>query len=141
MGLWKVETDLILLQKNEIVKIQSLLRASKARDDYKTLGKWQYSETKCGPLINQARTNYSHFSYFRDCSRNRIDFNHLRLQVLNWYTEEHVMIGKGLSCYKWKAKWSGYNFFQKNGVGINANVFILNLSYNQNLMQKELARR
>ena len=29
----------MFLQKNEIVKIQSLLRASKARDDYKALGK------------------------------------------------------------------------------------------------------
>lgn len=42
MGLVKVMTSLTLLQKNEIVKIQSLLRASKARDDYKTLGKWEY---------------------------------------------------------------------------------------------------
>uniref|UniRef100_A0A452RPI8 IQ motif containing GTPase activating protein 2 n=1 Tax=Ursus americanus TaxID=9643 RepID=A0A452RPI8_URSAM len=33
----KIMTGLILLQKNEIVKIQSLLRANKARDDYKTL--------------------------------------------------------------------------------------------------------
>uniref|UniRef100_A0A8C0LPU9 IQ motif containing GTPase activating protein 2 n=1 Tax=Canis lupus dingo TaxID=286419 RepID=A0A8C0LPU9_CANLU len=32
-----IMTGLILLQKNEIVKIQSLLRANKARDDYKTL--------------------------------------------------------------------------------------------------------
>lgn len=102
MRLWKVMTDLVLLQKNEIVKIQSLLRANRARDDYKTLGKWQYSETKCEPLTNQARTNYSHFSYFRDCSRNRIDFNRLRLWVLNWYTEERVVIGKELSYYKWK---------------------------------------
>lgn len=39
MGLWKIMTVRILLQKNEIVKIQSLLRANKARDDYKTLGK------------------------------------------------------------------------------------------------------
>uniref|UniRef100_A0A452RMD5 IQ motif containing GTPase activating protein 2 n=1 Tax=Ursus americanus TaxID=9643 RepID=A0A452RMD5_URSAM len=35
--LGKIMTGLILLQKNEIVKIQSLLRANKARDDYKTL--------------------------------------------------------------------------------------------------------
>uniref|UniRef100_A0A8C4PG20 IQ motif containing GTPase activating protein 2 n=1 Tax=Equus asinus asinus TaxID=83772 RepID=A0A8C4PG20_EQUAS len=37
MGLWKVMAGHILLQNNEIVKIQSLLRANKARDDYKTL--------------------------------------------------------------------------------------------------------
>uniref|UniRef100_A0A452RMS9 IQ motif containing GTPase activating protein 2 n=1 Tax=Ursus americanus TaxID=9643 RepID=A0A452RMS9_URSAM len=37
MSLGKIMTGLILLQKNEIVKIQSLLRANKARDDYKTL--------------------------------------------------------------------------------------------------------
>lgn len=40
MELWEVVTGHLLLQNNEIVKIQSLLRASKARDDYKTLGKW-----------------------------------------------------------------------------------------------------
>lgn len=39
----------ILLQNNEIVKIQSLLRANKARDDYKTLGEWERSETRYGP--------------------------------------------------------------------------------------------
>lgn len=70
MGLWKAMTGLILLQKSEIVKIQSLLRASKARDDYKTLGKWEYPETKYGSLISQGRTNYFQLSHFRDCSKN-----------------------------------------------------------------------
>lgn len=59
MDLGKIMTGLILLQKNEIVKIQSLLRANKARDDYKTLGKWKYrsSSTNDGVLPNKPITS------------------------------------------------------------------------------------
>lgn len=88
-------TGLILLQNNEIVKIQSLLRASKARDDYKTLGKWEYPETKYGSLLSQSRTGYCQLSHFRDCSKARGAHGVQRV----WVTVSHRL------CTIYKGTW------------------------------------
>lgn len=55
-------------------------------------------------------------------------------ELVHWDELFPIISGRG--------KWSGCNFFfRKNGVGINADIFILNLSWNPEYNAEELARR
>ena len=104
--LWEVVTGHLLLQNNEIVKIQSLLRASKARDDYKTLGKWSILKQR----IPYKPSKHKLFPSDHVSGRTLLpaDFDHLR--------SEHVMTGNGPFYQSGMVKGSRWNFFfKKNG--------------------------
>lgn len=88
--LWEVVTGRLLLQNNEIVKIQSLLRASKARDDYKTLGKWGVLKQRVPYTPSEHKLLPS--DHVSGCTSLPVDFGHLR--------PEHVMTGNG-PFYQW----------------------------------------
>ena len=103
MELWEVVTGHLLLQNNEIVKIQSLLRASKARDDYKTLGKWSIPK-QCIPYKPSKHTLFPS-DHVSGCTLSPVGFDHLR--------PKHVIDRKRAFYQSGMVKGSRWDFLKK----------------------------